>query len=168
MHFQDTKKNTIHISPKTKVLNAFFRFGHQMTLNLPSDYLEYNIVFNKVEITEADMDYILQWRQATSLIVYDQSDFIYKLSQRIDEFKEFKDLKSFSFDLQLESYEKFKLQSILNGPQSLESVNIYRSSLRPNEFSEFVQKNKYVFKWGSIYYYDRLWYFKHSFKEEKD
>lgn len=120
----------------------------------------YNVSFTKVDVATADLDYILKWEQATSIIIHDQSDFVYKFSQRTDELKGLKNLEKFAFNLQQKSYKKLDIKDILYGPPALKSVTGFRSLLSAQEYKEFIKNQQLILKWSFVNFYDRVWYFK--------
>lgn len=131
-----------------------------MSLSLPDNYLVYNVSFTRVDIATADLDYIFKWKQATRIIIHDQSDFGYRFSQRSEELKGLKNLESFSFDLQQKSYKQLNIKDILYGPPALKSVTAFRSLLTAQEYKEFIKNQHLILKWSFVNFYDRVWYFK--------
>lgn len=148
------------MSPKTKSVKAQFLVGDQLSLNLPDNYQKYNVSFNSVAVTTADLDYIFQWKQAIHLFIHDGSDFGYEFSQRAEALKELKSLEKLSFDLQKQSYNKLNIKDILFGPPALKSVNVLRASLSASEFKEYAKNQKRILKWGFLKFFDHISYFR--------
>lgn len=138
MRFTDDR-NEITIHPISKRVAAHFFTGGNRTFGIPSDYKTYTIHFDEnTKLIPADVDYILQWRNATTLFLRDNSNLAIDLLHRIDEMKEMRDLEELELSVQSNSYVDLFVERFLFNLPALEYAKFTATQLTDKEFEEFM------------------------------
>lgn len=149
VHFVDKVGNVAALFPPSKHLVVFYTAGSGLFHGLPSNYVNYFITADaKVEITDAEIDYIVQWKDAVRLNIFDHRDVAFGLFERIDKFKELKQLKSLVLKVQQSTYKQFLVKPFLQQLESLVSASFKATALKRKEFKEFVKNQDEVTDWS--------------------
>lgn len=147
MRFTDDR-NEITIYPVTKRVEAHFYTGENRTFGIPSDYKSYTVNFDEnTKIIPADVDYILQWHNATALFLLDNSNLAVDFMQRIDEMKELRNLEELELSVQRDSYGELFVDRFLFNLPALEYVTLTATQLTHEEFEQFVDKLPLTVGW---------------------
>lgn len=137
IHFEDKRGNSLALLPKTRDLSAAFSTGENLTLELPDNYREYNIIYYNTSIaTTADIDYMLQWKNAVRLEILGMPEISRALLQRIDEMKEMKHLRRLAFNIN-SKVANMTVRPFLEKLPVLDSVSFYGPSLTDEELETF-------------------------------
>lgn len=119
-------------------MDASFSTGENLTLGLPDNYNEYNIVYyNKTIATNADIDYMLQWKSAVRLEIWGVPSISWALSKRIDEMRDMKHLQRLAFNINAKD-RILDVRPFLEKLPSLKSVSFYGPSMTDVELEAFV------------------------------
>lgn len=149
VHFVDKVGNVAAIFPPSKHLVAFYTAGSGLFHGLPSNYVNYFITADtKVDVTDGEIDYIVQWKDAVRLNIFDHRDVAYGLLQRIEQFKELKQLKSLVLKVQRSTYKELVVKQFLQQLESLVSASFKATTLKRKEFKEFVKSQEEVTDWS--------------------
>lgn len=145
---EDTNGNRVTLEPKTRTVRAAYRTGANMLSGIPLDYDVYYVAFyDKAEVTDADLDAILQWKNAIRLTITDNSNVAYRLSQRLDELKQLEHLENISLDVPAKFYTKLSTKPFLEGLKSLNLLGFYGPNVERNQFIAFLANQEPVEGW---------------------
>lgn len=148
IHFTDEAGNVVILFPTTMHLQSFYFAGEGLYFGLPLHYAGYSIVSDvSVNVTEAELDYIVQWKNAQRLHILDRSDVGYGLLQRIYHLKELKYLSNLTVNVQRKSYKLFTVKTFLTQLESLKQAMFVARELNRYEFKEFVKRLPNVQDW---------------------
>lgn len=137
IYFEDELGNAISIAPKQRRLSGIFSTGGDLTLGFPDNYEEYHIYhYNDSNVTAADLDYMMQWRDAVRVSIFDKSDVPRKLSQRVHEMKQMQHLKQLEFNINPAT--RLNVRLLLEELLELESVVFYGIALTDEQFDAFI------------------------------
>lgn len=139
--FVDEQNNAVRLEPKARLVIAELESGEDLLLGLPHTYRIYIIrLASNAAATEADLDYIVQWKGAEVLQISDSanSNVASGLSQRMDKMKEMTQLKDIKLNIQRESYKELDVRAFLEQLQALKLARFYKSSLNKEERKDFM------------------------------
>lgn len=140
--FEDAFKNEIHITPSRKEARTFFHAKTDLLAGMPVDYTDYIITFlGSAVASNADIDKILEWKNAKNLRVFDGGDAAYRLLQRIDELAEMKELQWFLCNINRQTYKQINVRLLWGKIKSLEYASFTGSELSEAELKEFLAAN---------------------------
>lgn len=158
MRFSDDNSE-ITIYPNTQEVYAYFDSGENCMFGIPSDYQTYSIQFvGTSSINTSDLDHILQWQEATTLIILEHCDLAYRLLQRPNEMKLMRRLRHLELSIQRESYAKVEIEEFFLNLPSLEYVTFAAIHLSSSEFDEFVSQQPQLVGWKQSVGDKRLYY----------
>lgn len=119
MHFTDGD-NKIYIHPEHKFVGGRFGAGANLTLGIPTNYEYYALNFgSKVTVTDADVNYILQWKLATIFELIDYGDLPARLAQHIESGVRFQHLEKLTLSVRRHSYKTLKIKPFIGKLPSL-------------------------------------------------
>lgn len=148
LHFTDRPGNVVILFPTTQHLQAYYFAGEGLHFGLPAHYAGYSIVTDvPVNVTDAELDYIVQWKRTQRMHIFDRSDVGYGLLQRIDQLKQMKRLATLTMKVQRKSYKRFTVRPFLTELESLRRATFVAKQLKRSEFKEFVANLPTVDDW---------------------
>lgn len=147
---EDNNGNRVTLELNTRTVRAAYRTGANMLPGIPLDYDVYYVAFyDKAEVTDADLDCMLQWKNAVRLTISDHSNVAFRLSQRLEELKQLKRLEYISLDVPAKSYTKLSTKPFLEELKSLNFLAFYGSNVERNEFMAFLASQEPVEGWNA-------------------
>lgn len=127
----DYKFNYITLQPREQKVVAVFQDGYNMTIGLPTNYVDYSVTFSlNAFVTAADVEAILQWHSVKYLEIHDECNVAYMLLARSGDLKKMQHLESLKLDIQKFSAGKMELQFLVNFPA------LRRAEFKFRRFSE--------------------------------
>lgn len=148
INLTDQNGNTIILYPRTQYALARFNVGEGLYFTLPPNYVNYFIDSgNKVGVTIAELDYIMQWKNTIFLDIRDRSNVANELVYRVEQMKVMKRLRTLTLRVQRDSYELFDVKPFLEQLPSLRSVTIIADTLNKTELKEFLDKHGQFNHW---------------------
>lgn len=153
--FQMIGGNIITLHPSDRQAKTIFFSGENLTLGIPSDYAEYFLIYYQgATISEFDLDYVFKWTKATRLEVFDDSDsdVVYQLSKRIDEFSALTHLRKIAFNIHSETYGKLNLGSFLTKLPELKEATFHAKDVTFVDIEKFVNTRMNVSEWNCVAY----------------
>lgn len=138
----DFRYNKVVLSPLDRKVYAEYRMGHDLTLGLPSDLQTYKLNFqNLVEVTVADLDYIVTWTKAKSLTIDDRCDAALGLLRRIDAMSAMTDLSFLRLNIRPNILERMRLRPFLRNLPSLRSIQLeFDHTISESDIRAFIER----------------------------
>lgn len=144
-------KDRIHLFTRWKEVWTKLITNGNAILNLPPNYTGYEVFLGKeTTITSHEIDYILTWTNAERLLLGDRGNLAYELFKRIDELQAFKHLYKFELTIQRSSYQHINLIEFVKKLPLLKIAHFRATSLSPEEFNEFIHKQKAPEGWKMV------------------
>lgn len=142
--------NVITLYPSRRIVSGWFHSGENLTLGMPSDFSEYRLGFHEGSVLyRDDLDYILQWRDATVLEIFDEidNDVAYQLSWRVDDLARLFRLESITFTIHFDTYEKLQLAEFLKRLPALKEAIFYAKGISMADVEAFMATELSVGGW---------------------
>lgn len=134
----DKQENTINLHPRTHHVQARFDVGGGSYFHLPTNYVSYSIDSGyKIDVTNAELDSILQWKNIVYLDIRDRSNVANGLMHRVEQMKELNGLRTLVLRVQRDSYGLFDVKPFLEQLPTLRSFTIIADTLNKTELNEF-------------------------------
>lgn len=123
-------------------------------LSFPNHYSDYRIRMDAtIRVTDAELDYMLQWKHAAHLIIFEHSDLAYELSQRGKALKTMKSLELIYSIIDQSTYQQFKVEPFLRYLPKLIKVQFDRVGLTDAQWLQFIE-NQGLDNWDADVYKD--------------
>lgn len=138
--------------------------GANLTLGIPDNYKNYLLFFDRnVTMTEADFNYMFEWKKAERLGISDENDMALQLMNRVDGMSKMKRLRSLTINFDQKSYKIIRVRPFLKKLPSLRHAFFEPKALSENEVNEFVQNQEIPWTWTtevkkSIITYSKRWW----------
>lgn len=121
----DFRSNAITLRPAQKRVQAEFLEGSDLLLGIPNDFENYYIVYHMLAVvTEADLDYMVTWTNANSLVIDDKCNVALGLLRRIDQMAAMKKLTYLQLNIHTLSTDRMHLRPFFRHLPSLRNFLI--------------------------------------------
>lgn len=142
--------NKIHIFPQWQHAWAQFSTKSNVMHYIPYNYSSYEIRYDdEVPATSSEIDYLLTWNFATSLIIMGSSNVAYELSHRIKE-GSFPNLNKLDLTLQPALYREVDTLGLLKHLNSLKHLSFRAPSLTYTQLNEFTINQQVPVGWKLV------------------
>lgn len=139
----DYKRNIINLYPVDKKVRCVFQIGVNSTVGLPRDFECYHIDFGLAGIAcMEDIDTILAWKNCKELRIFDQCNIVYKLYQRIDEFKQLTNLEVLHLRIDEKNSEEIQLKTFFGIFPKLQRIEFECCNVEEGKLEAFLDKEK--------------------------
>lgn len=137
LHFDDGHGNAISLAPLKRKLVAIFSTGGNLALGFPDNYKEYQIHhYNQSITTGADLDYMMQWRDAERIAIFDKSGVARQISQRVHDMQPLKNLEQLEFSIN--PSDRLNVRLLLEELRKLRSVIFHGIAMTEEQLDAFV------------------------------
>lgn len=136
--------NTITLFPQRRQAGATFSSEENATHGIPPNYAEYLLTFYKGSIVFTDdLDYILQWKEATRLEIYDEvdNDVAFQFSQRVNDLSALVHLEKLVLNIHRDTYELLNLSAFLEKLSALIEARFYAKNLSFVEVFDYTKSH---------------------------
>lgn len=118
--YRDFEYNLISLRILESKVSTDFQLGTNLTLGLPNAFNDYTLKFTQLAlVSDADLDYILTWTEATRLVIADNSNAVVRLLWRVDDMRALNNLKFLGLTVQKANLERMRLEPFM---QTLDTV----------------------------------------------
>lgn len=117
-------------------------------MGLPKTYRAYEMLFGpNVAVDTREIEYMLTFKDTERLLIFDRANVAVELNKRVEQFKAFKRLYHLELSIQPDSYEAIDLTRFLQRLPALKVANFRADGLTPEQFDEFVRRQKVPKGW---------------------
>lgn len=133
----------ITLKPHASDITAVFGNVRGRLLSFPAHYLEYLIlVTNEVPVTDAELNYVLEWNSAERLFISNQSDLAFRLSKRGEALKGMANLEDIYSSVDQSIYRRFKVEPFFEHMPSLTTAHFDRKGLTDAQWLHFIENQE--------------------------
>lgn len=133
-HEVDVRFNKVVLRPKAREVDAYFNMGLNLTLGLPADFKVYHLNFWYVSaLTHHDLDYIVTWQNAASIIIDDGAGAALGLLQRIGAMQAMDSLSFLKLQINEHSMGQMELGPFFRNIPSLKRIEFTFERIIPEQ-----------------------------------
>lgn len=145
-------ENKISLFPDTKYASTAvqFRDGENPLSGVPANYYAYWLHYTyPARPTVANIEHILQWKEAVEITIHDLEDVTITLLRRINELKQLTKLRRLTLCIQDHSYEQVDVQTLIRNMWFLEEIAFVSYHMTKEQVEDFHRRNDVSDKWKS-------------------